>query len=354
MALKMIDGVFVPEKFELPPRPDPAQQRQDAELFAEALELIRERKALLLAHYYTSETMQKLCEASGGFIGDSLELARMGSESPSALIILAGVRFMGETAKILSPDKRVVMPSLKAECSLDLCCQAEDLARVKSAHPEAVVVAYANTSAAVKAQSDWIVTSSLAVELGKYLSKSGRDIIWVPDRHLGSYIASLSGADLWCWPGRCIVHDAFEANALKFVMQEHPQAKVLVHPEASEEVVKLAHFVGSTSQILNFAKTDGGKEFIIATERNIFYKISQACPEVKLIEAPVASRSGYCISCANCPWMELNTLAGLIAALKEPEGHEVFVDEEVRVKALPPLKRMLEFSADLKAGRIVV
>ncbi len=350
MALHMIDGVKVPESFNLPERPTLAAQQADADLFEEALALIKEKDALLIAHYYTSPVMQHLAEVSGGFIGDSLEMARCGRDSAKQLIAVAGVRFMGETAKILSPDKQVVMPSLKAECSLDLCCDAADLERVKAEHPQATVVAYANTSAKVKSLADWIVTSSLAVELADYLAARDEEILWVPDRHLGSYIAARANADVYCWPGRCIVHDAFEANSLKFLLDEHPGAKVLVHPEAPAAVVDLADFVGSTSQILNYCKKSEAKTFIIATERNIFYKISQACPDKELIEAPVGSREGHCISCANCPWMEMNSLRLLIEALKQPQGHEFSVDDTIRLGALKPLERMLKFSAALKQG----
>lgn len=352
MPLHMIDNVKVPETFDLPKRLTLQEQQDDAKLFDKALALIKEKNALLIAHYYTSPIMQKLCEAAGGFIGDSLEMARKGRESDKSLIVVSGVRFMGETAKILSPEKTVIMPNLKAECSLDLCCSVEDLDRVKKEHPDATVVAYANTSAAVKAKSDWIVTSSLAVELGKYLTSKGQPILWVPDRHLGSYIANQSDCDVYCWPGRCIVHDAFEANALDFVMQEHPNAQILVHPEAPASVVKKAHYVGSTSQILNYAKQSECKEFVIATERNIFYKLSQACPEKTFIEAPVASTKGHCISCANCPWMELNTLHALIDALNNIDEHSLSVDPAIRNEATKPLERMLAFSADLKSGKI--
>lgn len=354
MPLHMIDSVKVPENFDLPVRPTKEQELEDQKYFDEALELLKEKNALLIAHYYTSHTMQKLCEAAGGFIGDSLEMARKGRDSDKELIAVAGVRFMGETAKILSPDKTVIMPDLKAECSLDLCCQVEDLKRVKAEHPEATVVAYANTSAAVKAQADWIVTSSLAVELGRYLSSQNKPILWVPDRHLGSYIANQSSCDVYCWPGRCIVHDAFESNALKYVKQEHPDAQILVHPEAPASVVEMADYVGSTSQILAYVQKSPLKQFIIATERNIFYKLSTSCPEKEFIQAPVASNSGHCISCANCPWMELNSVKSLIEALKDPAPHSVHVDENIRVGAIKPLERMLSFSADLKNGKIVL
>ncbi len=354
MSLHMIENVTIPDDFNLPKRITKQEQLEDDKLFDKALALIKEKNALLIAHYYTSPTMQRLCEAAGGAIGDSLEMARIGRDSDKDLILVAGVRFMGETAKILSPNKTVIMPNLKAECSLDLCCSVEDLKRAKSEHKDATVVAYANTSAEVKAQADWIVTSSLAVELGKYLTKQKQPILWVPDRHLGSYIANQSDCDIYCWPGRCIVHDAFDANALNFVKKEHPKAKVLVHPEAPASVVEIADYVGSTSQILAYAKQSDAPEFIIATERNIFYKLSCACPDKKFIEAPVASTKGHCISCANCPWMELNTLQSLIDALNNIEEHSLDVDPEIAKQATVPLDRMLAFSADLKSGKIVL
>ncbi len=350
MPLHMIEGVTIPVDFKLPDAMTPEQKREDDKLFDEALALLKEKNAFLIAHYYTNDTMQRLAEESGGFIGDSLEMARVGRDSDKNLIVVAGVRFMGETAKILSPHKQVLMPDLEAECSLDLCCSVDDFVAMKNKYPNATTVAYANTSAKVKAKADWIVTSSLAVELAEYLKSRKEEILWVPDRHLGSYIAKNSEAMVHCWPGRCIVHDAFESNALAFVLKENPNAKILVHPEAPESVVAMADFVGSTSQILDYAKKSSSDTFIIATERNIFYKIKQACPDKKLIEAPVASLNGHCISCANCPWMGLNSLAKLIKILKDPKGHEIFVDEDIRVDAIKPLDRMLRFSAALKSG----
>lgn len=352
MAVHMIDGVSIPESFDLPVMPTKEDLKKDEQLFDRALECLKKHDAFLIAHYYTSETMQRLAEASGGFIGDSLEMAREGRDSDKQTLAVAGVRFMGETAKILSPQKKVVMPSLKAECSLDLCCSADDLSRVKEQYPNATVVAYANTSAAVKAQADWIVTSSLAVELADYLKGRNEEILWLPDRHLGSYIANNAKTAIHCWPGRCIVHDAFESNALSFVKKDNPDALILVHPEAPQSVVAMADFVGSTSQILNFAKASDARKLIIATERNIFYKIKQACPDKILIEAPVASLSGHCISCANCPWMALNSLESLIDALENSAGHELFVPEDIRVQATKPLERMLNFSKALKEGRL--
>lgn len=352
MALHMIDGVTIPDDFNVPPMPSKDEKAKDDLLFDKAVELIKSHDVFLISHYYTTDTMQRLAEVTGGFIGDSLEMARVGRDSSKSTLAVSGVRFMGETAKILSYDKRVIMPNLKSECSLDLCCSAEDLKKVKAQYPNATVVAYANTSATVKAMSDWIVTSSLAVELADYLKSRNEEILWLPDRHLGSYIASNAKATIHCWPGRCIVHDAFEANALNFVKNEHPDAKVLVHPEAPASVVQMADFVGSTSQILNYAKESSSDEFIIATERNIFYKISKACPNKTLIEAPVASLSGHCISCANCPWMGMNTLEALIHAIENPQEHEIYVDKSTALLAQKPLDRMLAFSQALKDGNV--
>lgn len=350
MSLHMIEGVKIPASFDLPARADEATKHKDLELFDRALELIEEKGVFLISHYYTSELMQMLAEKSGGFIGDSLEMARAGRDSDRNMIAVAGVRFMGETAKILSPDKTVIMPDLHAECSLDLCCDVDELERVRKEHPNAVLVSYANTSARVKAISDWIVTSSMAVDLASYLKRRGQDILWVPDKNLGAYISASSGVDIYCWPGMCIVHDAFLGNALSFMKKDLPDAKVLVHPEAPADVIGQADFVGSTSQILNYVKKSDAKEFIIATERNIFYKIYQACPDKKLIQAPTAGEEGQCISCANCPWMELNTVEKLINAIENPQGFEITVDPDICARAERPLGRMLEFSRYLKTG----
>lgn len=351
MAWEFIKNVQIRESFPIPRKLTKAEQEKDEALFDKAYDLIKEHNIFLIAHYYTSHAMQKLAEKTGGFIGDSLEMARAGRDSDKNTILVSGVRFMGETAKILSPNKKIIMPNLKAECSLDLCCEVEDLKKVRELYKDYTIVAYANTSAKVKALSDFIVTSSLAVDLAKYLHNRGDKILWLPDRHLGSYIAkNIDADDMLIWPGRCIVHDAFEANALSLLKKEHPNAKVLVHPEAPWDVVKMADHVGSTSQILAYAKQSDAKEFIIATEKNIFYKILKACPDKTLIEAPVLAKDGHCISCANCPWMELNTMQSLIDAILDSTGHEVFVDEDTRVDALRPLEKMLTFSSYLKQG----
>lgn len=356
MSLIMLKDIAMPQEFVTPAPMTAAQQEQEQQLFEQAKECILAHKALLIAHYYTSPLIQRLAEETGGFIGDSLEMARVGKESPLSTIVVAGVRFMGETAKILSPEKTILMPDLSAECSLDLCCAPSELKRVKAEHPNATVVAYANTSAEVKALADWIVTSSLAVELADYLKGRGEEILWLPDRHLGSYIAQNANTDVYCWPGRCVVHDSFEAAAIADMKKQYPGAKVLVHPESSAEVVALADCVGSTSQLLAFTKKDDAQTYIVATERGIFYKMQQANPQKQFVEAAIGVRPGVRLEGANCPWMSLNSMAKIIECLEgtaeQKAQHEVHVPENVRVDAMKPLNRMLAFSAAMKAGNV--
>lgn len=354
MSLIMLKDIAMPTEFEVSHKFTAQELEEDSRLFDQAKEAIKKHDALLIAHYYCNPIIQRLAEETGGFIGDSLEMARVGMESPKQTLVVAGVRFMGESAKILSPEKTVLMPDMTAECSLDLCCKGSELQRMKDAHPNATVVAYANTSAEVKAMSDWIVTSSTAVELGTYLKGRGEEILWVPDRHLGGYIANNSDSTVYTWPGRCIVHDSFEAAAIAEQKKQFPGAKVLVHPESPAEVVALADKVGSTSQLLAFTKTDDADTYIVATERGIFYKMQQANPNKKFIEAAVAARSEMPLDSAACPWMALNSLGKIIAALEstgeERASHVIEVPENIRAAALKPLDRLLRFAAALKAG----
>ncbi len=354
MSLELLNEVKVPKDFNLPKEITASELLEDAKLYEKAKELILKNKVCFLAHYYTAPIVQKLCEETGGFIGDSLEMARVGRDCKEQTVLVAGVRFMGQTAKILSKEKTVLMPDLNAECSLDLCCTKEDLKAQKELHKDAVVVAYANTSVEVKALADWIVTSSMAVSLGKYLASLGKEVLWVPDRYLGSYIENESKAHVYSWPGKCIVHDSFSLDDILKVKKEHPEALLLVHPEAPASVVAKADFVGSTSQILAFAKQSSKKEFIIATEHNISYKLNQACKDKVFIEAPVKKTESYNRAKPSCPWMELNTLAKIVEALEKPQDHEIFVDEELRVASLKPLEKMLNFAQDLKSGKIVL
>ena len=335
--------------YPFPPKPVPLSPEQQQDYKTKIRALLKARNAVLIAHYYTDPEIQALAEETGGFVGDSLEMARFGKQHAAQTLIIAGVRFMGETAKILSPEKQVLMPTLKAECSLDLGCPADEFSAFCDAHPEYTVVVYANTSVAVKARADWIVTSSIAVELIEHLDAQGKKIIWAPDRHLGSYIAKKTGADMLRWQAACIVHDEFKAKALLQLKQQYPDAAVLVHPESPEAVIAIADAVGSTSQLIKAAQQLPQKTLIVATDRGIFYKMQQACPDKVMLEAPTGGDGATCRSCAHCPWMAMNGLVAIHAALKESAGeHEILVEETMRQKALVPLDRMLAFAAELQ------
>lgn len=312
----------------------------------ELTEMLKARNAVLVAHYYTDPLMQELAEVSGGFIGDSLEMARFGANTDAQTIVVAGVRFMGETAKILSPEKRVIMPTLAAECSLDLGCPPEEFAAFRAQHPERTVVVYANTSAAVKAQADWVVTSSIAVDVINHLTTRGEKILWAPDQHLGGYVATKTGADMLLWNGSCVVHEEFKAQGLQKLKAVYPDAAVLVHPESPEAVLALADVIGSTTQLLKATQNLPNQQFIVATDRGIFYKMQQASPQKSFIEAPTGGSGATCRSCAHCPWMAMNQLDNLRDSLLN-DNQEVLVDEATRLQALVPLQRMLEFSAGL-------
>ncbi len=312
---------------------------------------LQARNAVLVAHYYTDPEIQSLAEETGGCVADSLEMARFGRTHPATTLVVAGVRFMGETAKILSPEKTVLMPTLEAECSLDLGCPVEAFSAFCDSHPDRTVVVYANTSAAVKARADWVVTSSIAVELIEHLDSLGEKIIWAPDRHLGHYVQKQTGADVLCWQGACVVHDEFKTQSLKRMKALYPQAAVLVHPESPQSVVEMADAVGSTSQLIQAAKQLPHPELIVATDRGIFYKMQQACPEKVLLEAPTAGEGATCRSCAHCPWMAMNGLEAIATALEQPQAshHSIEVDGAIRERALVPLNRMLEFAATLRS-----
>lgn len=312
-------------------------------------QLLKARNAVIVAHYYTDPEIQALAEETGGCVADSLEMARFGSSHPASTLLVAGVRFMGETAKILSPEKTVLMPTLQAECSLDLGCPIDEFSTFCDAHPDRTVVVYANTSAAVKARADWVVTSSIAVELIDHLDSLGEKIIWAPDRHLGRYVTQKTGADVLCWQGACIVHDEFKTQALLRMKALYPDAAVLVHPESPQAVVDLADAVGSTSQLIQAAQRLPHPQMIVATDRGIFYKMQQAVPEKTLLEAPTAGEGATCRSCAHCPWMAMNGLKAIADGLEQGGAqHEIEVDAALREAALLPLDRMLAFAAELK------
>jgi len=334
--------------YPFPPKPIPLTNEQKKAHVKNIKMLLKERNAVLIAHYYTDPEIQALAEETGGFVGDSLEMAKFGNRHSASTLIIAGVRFMGESAKILTPEKTILMPNLEAECSLDLSCPADKFTEFCDAHPDHTVVVYANTSAAVKARADWVVTSSIALDIVERLDEQDTKIIWGPDRHLGSYIANKTGADMILWQGECIVHDEFSAKAINDMKAVYPDAALLVHPESPASVVELADAVGSTSQLIKAAKELPNKQLIVATDRGIFYKMQQLVPEKELMEAPTAGNGATCRSCAHCPWMAMNGVAAIENALIGASAeHEIFVDEDIRLKSLIPLNRMLTFAEQL-------
>lgn len=338
--------------YPFPPKPIKLSADEKTQYIVKIKQLLKDKNAVLIAHYYTDPEIQALAEETGGFVGDSLEMAKFGNRHDAKTLVIAGVRFMGESAKILTPEKTILMPTLDAECSLDLGCPADKFTEFCDAHPDHTVVVYANTSAAVKARADWVVTSSIALEIVEHLDDEDKKIIWGPDRHLGSYIANKTGADMLLWQGECIVHDEFSAKALKDAKALHPDAAVLVHPESPASVVELADAVGSTSQLIKSAKELPQQKMIVATDKGIFFKMQQMVPEKELLEAPTAGAGATCRSCAHCPWMAMNGLVAIEKALNEGGAeHEIFVDEEIRIKSLIPLNRMLDFAEQLNANK---
>ncbi len=328
------------------PQPAPLTPEQREDLRERIKAELKARDAVLVVHFYVDAELQKLAEETGGRVSDSLDMADFGSRHAAKTLVVIGVRFMGETAKILSPEKTVLMPTLQAECSLDLGCPADEFAAFCDQHPDRTVVVYANTSAAVKARADWVVTSSNALAIVTHLKARGEKILWAPDRHLGRYIQEKTGADMLLWQGECVVHDEFNAEALREMMALHPGADVLVHPESPQGVVELAHHVGSTSQLIKAAQASKADELIVATDCGIFYMMQQAAPGKTLIAAPTLGR-GSCNVCAHCPWMAMNGLQNLLEALEHPEGHEVKVAPAIIDRARLPIERMLELSREL-------
>jgi quinolinate synthase len=331
---------------------DRAEQKKlsadEEQLLKERIKLVLAREnAVIVAHYYTSPAIQALAEETGGCVSDSLEMARFGHDHPASTLVVAGVKFMGETAKILTPDKRVLMPTLEATCSLDLGCPVDEFSAFCDQHPERKVVVYANTSAAVKARADWVVTSSIAVDVVEHLAEQGEKIIWAPDQYLGDYVRRQTGADILMWDGACIVHEEFKARGIADLKRVYPDAAVLVHPESPASVVEMADRVGSTTQIIRAAVEMENTRFIVATDQGIFYKLRQQAPGKEFIIAPTAGESATCRSCAQCPWMAMNDLETL-AQVFERDDNEILVDPNVAKQAMVPLRRMLDFAKDLQ------
>ncbi len=300
--------------------------------------------AVIVAHYYTAPEIQALAEETGGCVSDSLEMARFGHDHNADTLVVAGVRFMGETAKILTPEKRVLMPTLEATCSLDIGCPADEFSEFCDAHPDRQVVVYANTSAAVKARADWVVTSSIALDVVDYLDSQGEKVLWAPDRHLGDYVQRQTGADIVMWDGACIVHEEFKARALLDLKEVYPDAAVLVHPESPASVIEVADRVGSTTQIIQAARELPNPQFIVATDQGIFYKLQQQAPDKQFIIAPTAGNGATCRSCGHCPWMAMNALDTL-ATVFDRDDNEILVDRVLAERAMRPLRRMLDFNA---------
>ena len=324
-------------------QPKPLSPEQEAGYRQAIAAALKAQNAVLVAHYYCDPVIQALAEETGGCVADSLEMARFGNQHAASTVVVAGVRFMGETAKILNPEKRILMPTLEATCSLDLGCPVDEFSAFCDQHPDRTVVVYANTSAAVKARADWVVTSSCALEIVESLMDNGEKIIWAPDKHLGRYIQKQTGADMLLWDGACIVHEEFKSRQLEDMKALYPDAAILVHPESPESVIDLADAIGSTSQLIAAAQRLPNKTFIVATDRGIFYKMQQLCPDKVFIEAPTAGNGAACRSCAHCPWMAMNTLERTLDCLQHSTG-EIFVEPALIPRAIRPLKRMLDFT----------
>ena len=316
-------------------RPTGEAKKTDEELIEEINRLRKEKNAVILAHYYQDPKIQDLAD----FVGDSLDLSRKAAATDADVIVFCGVRFMAEVAKILSPDKKVVLPDMEAGCSLEDSCPPEDFAEFRKKYPDHLCLTYINCSAAVKALSDIIVTSSNAEYIINQIPED-QPLILAPDQHLGGYLAKKTGRDMVLWPGSCIVHERFSEQELIKLKAKHPDSPVAAHPECPEHILRHADHVGSTSSILKYVLDTDAKEFIIATEPHIIHQMEKMAPEKTFIGAPGAD--GEC-NCNDCPFMALNTLEKLVACM-ENLSPEIQVDEETRQKALAPLNKMLEMS----------
>lgn len=326
----------------IPRRMTLAQERSidpTLDLFAEIETLKRERKAVILAHYYQDADIQDIAD----FLGDSLDLARRARDVEEAEVILfAGVHFMAETAKILNPNKTVILPDLDAGCSLADSCPADELRAWKAKHPDHYVVTYINCSAATKAESDIICTSSNAEKIIASVPE-GRPILFAPDRNLGAWMQRKTGREMDLWPGTCQVHITFSERKLMGLMAQHPDAKFIAHPECEDEILRHAAFVGSTKRLLDFVQTDPSTKFIIGTEAGIIHTMKQAAPDKELIRAPVVEEGTGCVACGECPHMKLNTIEKIYFALRDLEPR-IELDAELIAKARLPLDRMLAVS----------
>lgn len=317
----------------------PLEIPQGIDLVEEINKLRKEKNAVILAHYYQSGEIQDLAD----YLGDSLQLARAAAKTEADMIVFCGVHFMAEAAKILNPTKKVVLPDTKAGCSLADSCSAEGLRGLREKHPNAIVVSYINCDAGVKAESDIIVTSSNAEAIINSLP-ADQEIIFAPDRNLGRYLNQVCHRNMILWDGACIVHEAFSLERIAQQMAEYPNAKLIAHPEAQEDLLKFAHYIGSTSRLLDYVVENDAKEFIIATEEGILHEMQKLAPNKKLIPALVQDES---CNCSACFYMKLSTLEKLYLCMKY-ELPEITMDEDLRVKALASIHRMLELSEKIK------
>lgn len=308
------------------------------DLRAEIERLKTEKNAILLAHYYQESAIQDLAD----FVGDSLGLAREAENTDAEIIVFAGVHFMAETAKILNPEKKVLLPDLNAGCSLADTCPPDEFEAFCEQYPDHTVITYVNSSAAVKALSDIICTSSSAAHIIEQLPED-EPILFAPDRNLGAYLIRETGRDMVLWDGVCIVHETFSERKLLRLAAEHPEAEILAHPECRDAVLQHADFIGSTSQIRRYARDNGPASFIVATEEGILHQMEQDNPENTLIPAPPESGC----NCSQCPHMRLNTIEKLYLCL-EHEAPEITMEEPVRQQALQPIERMMRMSAGIK------
>lgn len=305
-------------------------------LIAEITRLKAEKNAVILAHYYQNEEIQEIAD----FIGDSLELSKKAQNTDAAIIVFAGVHFMAETAKILNPNKKVLLPDWEAGCSLADGCDPKDFKQFKKQYPGHVVVTYINCSAEIKAMSDLVCTSANAKKIIGSIPAEQK-IIFAPDENLGNYLQKETKRELVLWKGSCVVHEAFSLDKLIEIYNKNPTAKIAAHPESESHILKAAHYIGSTSGIINFIKTDPAAVFIVATEAGILHELSKAVPDKTLIPAPTTEDNSC--ACSECAFMKMNTLEKLYLCLKN-ESPEMLISEELRVEALKPIERMLELS----------
>lgn len=312
---------------------------QGEELKQAILDLKKEKNAVILAHYYQPAEIQDIAD----FLGDSLQLARQAKDTDADMIAFCGVHFMAEAAKILNPTKKVVLPDTQAGCSLADGCSGEGLRKMREQYPDALIATYINCNAETKAESDIIVTSSNAETIIEALPK-GRPIIFAPDKNLGRYLSKKTGRDMILWDGSCIVHEAFSMERIAQQLAENPDAKLIAHPESETPVLDLAHFIGSTSALLNFVEKDDSQKFIVATEEGILHEMKKRAPQKELIPALVFDES---CNCSECFYMKRNTMEKLYLCMKY-ELPEILIDEELRLKALKPIEAMLEMSKTIK------